>query len=66
MMPVPDNLPCYSISLSFAYESSGIETFLEIGDLEALSRRVFVFNQPEILYEWLSENDILRIKKDEI
>ena len=27
---VPDNLPCHSIPLPFAYESTGIETFLEI------------------------------------
>ena len=49
---VPENLPCHSIPLPFAYESTGIETFFrDIRDLDARSRRVFAFHQPETLYE---------------
>jgi type I restriction enzyme, R subunit len=60
---IPENLPCHSIPLPFAYESTGIETFFrDIRDLEARSRRVFAFHQPETLYEQLSENDTLRTR----
>lgn len=60
---IPDNLPCHSIPLPFAYESTGIETFFrDTRDLEARSRKVFAFHQPETLYEWLSENDTLRTR----
>jgi type I restriction enzyme, R subunit len=60
---VPDSLPCYSIPLPFAYESTGIETFFrDIRDLDARSRRVFAFHTPETLYEWLSETNTLRTR----
>jgi len=60
---VPKNLPCYSIPLPFAYESTGIETFFrDTRDLDARSRRVFAFHKPETLYEWLSEENTLRTR----
>ena len=60
---VPKNLPCYSIPLPFAYESTGIETFFrDTRDLDTRSRRVFAFHKPETLHDWLSENDTLRTR----
>ncbi|NLE89964.1 MAG: DEAD/DEAH box helicase family protein, partial [Dehalococcoidales bacterium] len=50
-------------SLSFAYESTGIETnFRDQRDPEPRSRQVFSFHRPETLTEWLSQNDTLRAR----
>jgi type I restriction enzyme R subunit len=49
--------------LSFAYESTGIETnFRDQRDPEPRSREVFSFHRPETLAEWLSQNDTLRAR----
>lgn len=60
---IPDNMPCHLIPLPFAYESTGIETyFRDTRDLDARSRRLFSFHQPETLHDWLGENDTLRTR----
>lgn len=53
--------------LSFAYESTGIETFFrDLRDPEPRSRRVFAFHAPETLHEWLSQQDTLRARLGEM
>jgi len=58
---LPENLPCVQRPLPFAYESTGIETFFrDMRDPEPRSRRVFAFQKPETLQEWLSQRETLR------
>ncbi len=56
-------LPHIQKQLSFAYESTGIETFFrDLRDPEPRSRRVFAFYKPETLHEWLSQQETLRAR----
>lgn len=57
------DLPHVQKQLSFAYESTGMETFFrDLRDPEPRSRRVFAFHRPETLREWLSQQDTLRTR----
>ena len=50
-------------SLSFAYESTGIETFFRnLRDPEPRSRRVFAFHKPETLCKWFLQKKTLRVR----
>ncbi|NQT48305.1 MAG: DEAD/DEAH box helicase family protein, partial [Chloroflexi bacterium] len=58
---VPQNVPHVQEPLPFAYESTGVETlFRDLRDPEPCSRRVFAFHQPEMLRDWLLQQDTLR------
>ena len=58
-----EGLPYVQKPISFAYESTGIETFFrDMRDPEPRSRRVFAFHRPETLHEWLSQGDTLRAR----
>ena len=58
-----ENLPHSQKPLPFAYESTGVETFFrDIRDPEPRSRGVFAFHRPEMLQEWLSQQDTLRAR----
>jgi type I restriction enzyme R subunit len=55
------NIPHWADPLPFAYESTGVETFFRsLRDPEPRSRRVFAFHKPETLLEWVSEQNSLR------
>ena len=59
----PDNIPHFTLPLSFAYESTGVETFFRDNrDPASRSRRVFAFHKPETLMEWVSEDETLRAR----
>lgn len=61
LMSIPESIPNVSNNPSFAYESTGIETyFRDLRDPDFRSRRVFAFHQPNTLNDWLSEEDTLR------
>ncbi len=63
MADIPKNLPHVQEPLSFAYESTGIETFFrDSKDPEPCSRRVFAFHKPETLKEWASQEGTLRAR----
>ncbi|HEY5894950.1 MAG TPA: type I restriction-modification enzyme R subunit C-terminal domain-containing protein [Chthoniobacterales bacterium] len=48
-------------SLSFLYESTGVETFFrDERDPHPRSRRIFAFHRPETLAEWAGQPDTLR------
>lgn len=60
---IPENLPRVQEPLPFAYESTGIETFFrDLRDPDYRSRRIFAFNRPETLNEWLSQANTLRAR----
>lgn len=49
--------------LTFAYESTGVETFFrDERDPFPRSRRIFSFHKPETLKDWLSHDETLRAK----
>lgn len=59
---VPDYI-AHVEPLRFVYESTGSETlFRDSKDPETRSRRVFAFHRPEILKEWLSQEECLRAR----
>jgi type I restriction enzyme R subunit len=63
LVGIPENLPHVQEPLSFAYESTGIETFFrDLRDPQPRSRRVFAFHKPETLKEWLPQQDTLRAR----
>ena len=60
---IPDSIPCHQKPLPFAYESTGTETnFRDLRDPSPRSRRVFAFHQPNIMRQWLSQEDTLRAR----
>ena len=60
---LPANIPHVLFPLSFAYESTGIETFFrDERDPDPRSRRVFAFHRPGMLQEWLVQGDRLRAR----
>src|SRR5205085_10619608 len=68
-----ENLPdflastTHTNSLSFLYESTGIETyFRDERDPHPRSRRVFAFHRPEPLAKWPEEPDTLRRRLPEM
>ena len=64
---LPDNIPSYQKPLSFAYESTGTETFFrDLRDPQPRSRRVFAFHRPETLAEWVLHKDTLRERLQEM
>ena len=59
----PDNVLHFTLPLPFAYESTGVETFFRDNrDPASRSRRVFAFHKPETLLEWVSEDETLRAR----
>ena len=61
--------------MPFGYESTSVETYFRgLRDPECRSRRVFAFHKPEMLHEWVHEQDTLRdrlrkmppLKKEEL
>lgn len=61
------NIPSIQIPLTFAYESTGIETyFRDLRDPDPRSRRIFSFHKPETLDEWMSKSDTLRSRLQNI
>ena len=61
LMSIPESLPNVSNNPSFAYESTGVETyFRDLREADFRSRRVFAFHQPKTINDWLSEEDTLR------
>lgn len=59
----PQNIPHVQLPLPFCYESTGIEThFRDLRDPDSRSRRVFAFHRPEILRDWLSQDETLRAR----
>jgi type I restriction enzyme, R subunit len=57
----PLGIPSASGPLSFAYESTGVETFFRNDkDPEARSRRVWTFHRPETLDTWSKKTGTLR------
>src|SRR4030067_1377854 len=59
----PDNVPHVGDVLPFAYESTGVETFFrDMRDPDCRSRRVFAFNKPETLHEWVHQENTLRTR----
>jgi type I restriction enzyme R subunit len=60
---IPSNLPIIQEPLPFNYESTGIETFFrDLRDPKPKSRRVFAFHKPETLQEWITEENTLRFR----
>ena len=58
---IPDYVACVQKPLPISYESTGVETFFrDIRDPESRSRRVFTFHKPEMLQEWVLQDDSLR------
>ena len=58
---LPENIPHVHEPLTFAYESTGTETFFrDERDPNPRSRRLFAFHKPETLSEWGSQGDTLR------
>lgn len=59
----PQNIPHVQLPLPFGYESTGIETyFRDLRDPDSRSRRLFAFHRPEILRDWLSQDETLRAR----
>lgn len=64
---IPDNVPHLQEMLPFAYESTGTETyFRDSRDPDPCSRRMFAFHKPATLQTWLSQEDTLRAKLQEM
>lgn len=60
---IPENLINSEAPPSFAYETTGTETyFRDLRDPETRSRRLFTFHKPETLAEWLSQSDTIRAR----
>ncbi|MFC2043904.1 DEAD/DEAH box helicase family protein [Chloroflexota bacterium] len=60
---IPENLINSQAPPSFAYETTGTETyFRDLRDPETRSRRLFTFHNPATLAEWLSQSDTLRAR----
>jgi len=60
---IPENLINSQAPPSFAYETTGTETyFRDLRDPETRSRRLFTFHKPETLAEWLSQSDTVRAR----
>ena len=58
---VPALLPSYQKPLPFGYESTGVETFFrDLRDPDSRSRPVFAFHKPEILLQWIRQQQTLR------
>ena len=58
---VPALLPVYRKPLPFGYETTGIETFFrDLRDPDSRSRPVFAFHKPEILLQWIGQQQTLR------
>jgi type I restriction enzyme R subunit len=58
---LPDSLPAWTRTLSFCYQSTGIETRFTNGfDPEPCSRQVFFFHKPETFADWLSDDTLSR------
>ena len=58
---IPPTLPCHRKPLPFGYESTGVETFFRnLRDPNSRSRRVFAFHKPEILLQWITQQQTLR------
>ena len=58
---LPDDIPHVQDPLPFLYESTGIETFFrDLRDPAPRSRRLFAFHNPEIMLEWIGQEDTLR------
>jgi type I restriction enzyme R subunit len=63
----PDNVQHFTLPLPFAYESTGVETFFrDERDPAPRSRRVFAFHKPEILLEWVKQDETLRGRLQEL
>ncbi len=64
---IPDYVACLQKPLPISYESTGVETFFrDIRDPESRSRRVFAFHRPATLQEWVSQEDTLRGRLQEL
>ncbi|MFC1968097.1 type I restriction-modification enzyme R subunit C-terminal domain-containing protein [Chloroflexota bacterium] len=60
---IPENLVNVQATPCFAYETTGTETyFRDLRDPETRSRRLFAFHKPETLAEWLSQDDTVRAR----
>ena len=58
---IPPTLLCHRKPLPFGYESTGVETFFRnLRDPNSRSRRVFAFHKPEILLQWITQQQTLR------
>ena len=58
---IPPFLLCYQKPLPFGYESTGVETyFRDLRDPDSRSRPVFAFHKPEILLQWIRQQQTLR------
>jgi len=64
---LPDNLPAHHRPLPFLFESNGSVTFFTNGlDPKPRSRKVFSFPRPETLAEWLTQQDQLRARLQDL
>ncbi len=64
---LPDNLPAHHRPLPFLFESNGSVIFITNGlDPKPRSRRVFSFPRPETLAEWLTQQDQLRARLQDL
>ncbi len=60
---IPRDLAVRQLPLPFIYESTGVETFCrDLRDPDPRSRRIFTFQQPEMLQEWLAQSEPLRAR----
>jgi type I restriction enzyme R subunit len=60
---LPESIPSVGKPLRFAYESTGVETFFrDLRDPDSRSRRIFAFHRPEMLREWLRQENTLRAR----
>lgn len=60
---IPKDIPHVREPLPFAYESTGIETyFRDSRDPTPRSRPIFAFHKPEVLAEWLKQDNTLRAR----
>lgn len=58
---LPEYLARWNDTLTFAYESTGDESFfLDNRDPKPRSRRIFAFHRPETLLEWIKQDSTLR------
>jgi type I restriction enzyme R subunit len=63
----PKYFPHTREPMRFGYESTGKETFFrDLNDPDPRSRRVFAFHKPEALKEWMSQQDTLRARLQEL
>jgi type I restriction enzyme R subunit len=64
---LPEEIPHIHNPLPFGYESTGTETFfVDLRDPEPRSRRIFAFHKPETLRNFLSQDDTLRGRLNEM